>query len=185
MTNTITNDIFGAITKYGPYGAVSGMLILAIIYYIVRRKAQFSIKTLWQNNKREIITGYFIYVYCFAVISITFVSREPGSREGLDLMLFSTFSHKLEENIYPIENIILFMPFGFLLPILSVKLHNMLYCLILGGIFSTTIEISQYITKRGYCQIDDVMTNIIGTLVGYGIYYWIIKLVDLYKKRTR
>ncbi len=185
MVNMIKNDIFEIIRKYGPYGAISGIIILVIIYCLFTLKSKLPIKTLLHKYIKEIIIAYVIYIYCFAVIAITFVSREPGSRDGLDLLLFSTFSHKLEDNIYPVENVILFIPFGFLMPILSKRFQNMLHCLILGSIFSIIIEISQYFAKRGYCQIDDIMTNTIGALVGYIIYCGIIKLVDMYKIHSK
>lgn len=31
-------------------------------------------------------------------------------------------------------------------------------------------EASQLITQRGYCQLDDVVTNTVGMLVGWGIW---------------
>lgn len=35
---------------------------------------------------------------------------------------------------------------------------------------SNITDLSQLITQRGYCQLDDVVTNTVGMLVGWGIW---------------
>ena len=40
----------------------------------------------------------------------------------------------------------------------------------IGFLCSCGIELSQLITQRGYCQLDDVVTNTVGMLVGWGIW---------------
>lgn len=47
---------------------------------------------------------------------------------------------------------------------------------ITGCLFSGTIEIMQYITGRGLTEVDDVITNTIGAVVGVVIY----KLVSVF-----
>lgn len=42
----------------------------------------------------------------------------------------------------------------------------MRYCVFAGFLFSCIIEISQLITQRGFCQLDDVVTNTVGAFVG-------------------
>lgn len=37
-------------------------------------------------------------------------------------------------------------------------------------------RISQYITGRGFCQAEDVMTNTIGVTIGWMIYYILHKI---------
>lgn len=73
----------------------------------------------------------------------------------------------------PIEdlllNIILFVPFGFLLPFLWPKLNSWKTTLI-GLLFSVCIEITQYIFQLGCCDIDDIINNTFGTFLGYILY---------------
>ena len=82
-------------------------------------------------------------------------------------------------------NILLFIPIGFLLPLVVKKMP------LLWGIgFSLLIEIIQFITRRGTCETDDVISNTIGLLIGYAIVTtlrWIgILILKLIKKvRTR
>ena len=85
--------------------------------------------------------------------------------------------HSLQNYVYYIKlygirsnligNILLFVPIGLLLPILSQwykKWHKML---IVGFCLSLVIEGIQGITRRGYFDIDDLILNTIGTMVGW------------------
>ena len=47
-------------------------------------------------------------------------------------------------------------------------------------ITSLTIETTQVITKMGYGQTDDVITNVLGAIVGLGI-LWIVGKVKRYR----
>lgn len=159
--------------RHVPFAIITGVIIVTVVCIIIKFMSKESfIKTIG-NYMTKLITLYIIYIYCFSVVSITFLSREPGSRDSLDLKLFSTFSSNIQNNIYPIENIILFIPLGFLLPFAWKKFRNIFWCMAAGFIFSLTIEVSQLLTKRGFCQTDDIITNLIGTMTGFGIYYGI------------
>lgn len=69
-----------------------------------------------------------------------------------------------------IYNIIAFIPLGFLLPI--VLNHRYQYALtILSGLFlSLSYEFAQVITGLGSGDIDDVILNTWGTIIGYQIF---------------
>jgi glycopeptide antibiotics resistance protein len=64
-------------------------------------------------------------------------------------------------------NILGFIPFGFFLPLISKRLRNGFIVAVLGFLTSTLIEILQMLTKSGVCDIDDVILNTIGAVVGY------------------
>lgn len=67
---------------------------------------------------------------------------------------------------FAIENIIMLISFGILMSMVFKRMKKMRYCVLAGFLFSCIIEISQLITQRGFCQLDDVVTNTVGTLVG-------------------
>ena len=70
-------------------------------------------------------------------------------------------------------NVIMFLPFGFLLPWVS-KLKG--WRLILSGcLLSVAIEVLQYATALGQMDVDDVILNTLGTALGYGIYLLIVR----------
>ena len=170
MAGIIINDIITAFKQYVPYAITTGVIAIAAFCIIYKLKSGDSFQKIILDHKKKLLLYFITYIYCFSAVFITFLSREPGSREGLDLRLFSTFSKRFSDNIYPVENIILFIPLGLLLPTLWQRFRNIFYCLAAGFLFSLLIELSQYITKRGFCQIDDILTNTLGTLLGFGLF---------------
>ena len=63
-------------------------------------------------------------------------------------------------------NIGWFMPFGFILPLLIKKI-DVKKILLLTFLFSLFIEASQYMLMVGYTEIDDLILNTLGGLLGY------------------
>jgi glycopeptide antibiotics resistance protein len=68
-----------------------------------------------------------------------------------------------------ILNVLLFVPIGFLLGAI-IKERRWLQVIEMGCLFSLMIEILQLLTRRGVCNIDDVIHNTIGCAIGYGIF---------------
>lgn len=75
-----------------------------------------------------------------------------------------------------ILNIICFVPLGFLSPFLSDVYKKGKNILLLGFVFSLIIEISQMFTLYRATDIDDLITNVIGAMLGFGGYKFISKL---------
>lgn len=69
-----------------------------------------------------------------------------------------------------IANIILFIPYGFLLPFTYKKCNNFVKCL--GVVFFSVliIELFQLVTLLGSFDIDDIILNLCGSFIGYIIY---------------
>lgn len=101
--------------------------------------------------------------YVLTVIMITIFSREPGSRKGIELQLFSTWGASTQAKAYVIENIFMFIPFGVLRVIRKKKISKTKEIFIYITA-SCLIEGIQLITGRGYCQLDDVVMNTFGGL---------------------
>lgn len=68
-----------------------------------------------------------------------------------------------------ILNILVFIPVGLLLGI-ALNTATWKKAFITGVCISIMIEISQFIFKRGFSELDDVIHNVVGCLVGYGLY---------------
>jgi len=68
-----------------------------------------------------------------------------------------------------ILNILMFVPFGILLPLLSDKFKRLWKIVCIGFAASVLIESVQFMTGRGQASTDDVITNTLGALIGYGL----------------
>ena len=71
-------------------------------------------------------------------------------------------------------NILLFVPFGFFLPMLWKEFRSIKSVALAGIVATSFIEISQLFTGRA-TDIDDIITNSIGTLIGYFIVRFVTK----------
>ncbi len=163
MTKYIIRDIT-SVLRYLPYGLVVGIIVVIILSIINDRrvKKQKAPLSVWA------ITGFIMYLV--VLFFITFFSREDGSSKGIDMELFSTWGINTRNNAYVIENILLFVPYGFLCAWAIKEVRNIITCTVLGAATSLLIEWLQLLTGRGFFQIDDVVTNTVGALIGYLIF---------------
>lgn len=67
-------------------------------------------------------------------------------------------------------NIAAFMPFGFLLPLISERRKNTGKVLVLSLLLSLTVETIQLISRTGAFDVDDLILNTIGGVLGYWCY---------------
>lgn len=67
-------------------------------------------------------------------------------------------------------NIIAFMPMGFFLPAVTGKKLNGMQILVLSFLFSLSVETVQLLTKLGCFDVDDLILNTLGGILGYLIY---------------
>lgn len=140
-----------------------------LLYKLCRRKAKIS------------PAGILLFIYIEVLVQTAFLSRESGSRKGIDFSLFETWGQTSVAHAYFIENIIMLIPFGILAPIVLRQMRKMRSCVLTGFLLSCGIEISQLITQRGYCQLDDVVTNTAGTIIGWTIWKGFGKIVGMNK----
>ncbi len=72
-------------------------------------------------------------------------------------------------------NIVMCMPLGFLLPLIWKRCRKCSKTVLTGFWFSLLIEITQIFNFRA-TDVDDLMTNTCGTLIGYGIWRLFVKI---------
>jgi len=64
-------------------------------------------------------------------------------------------------------NIFAFAPFGFILPILSKDNRKFWHVALLSFEFSLTVELLQLLFKVGIFDVDDIIMNTVGGMIGY------------------
>ena len=67
-------------------------------------------------------------------------------------------------------NVIGFIPVGFILPVIDRKFSGFFGTLLTGIALSVIVEILQLLTHVGICDIDDVILNAAGTIIGYVLF---------------
>lgn len=67
-------------------------------------------------------------------------------------------------------NIGMFLPLGFLLPEIWPDLRRFWRCAAAVAGIMICVELAQLFTLRGFCETDDVILNVLGGAVGYGMW---------------
>lgn len=81
-----------------------------------------------------------------------------------------------------VGNIVGFMPFGFFLPVISRRSRHWYNTVLLSFLFSLCIETAQLIFKVGSFDVDDMLLNTIGGILGY-ILYRIVQRIRVRRKQ--
>ena len=119
--------------------------------------------------------------WTFLILCATIIFREAGAERRYNLIPFWSYfdygkqSYFMEMIGEGILNVLLFMPIGFLA---GFGLQRMTFkkVLFLGGGLSIFIELLQFIFMKGFCEIDDVIHNVLGCLIGYAL-WWSVSYV--------
>ncbi|SDB90020.1 Glycopeptide antibiotics resistance protein [Pelagirhabdus alkalitolerans] len=153
--------------------------VLFVLRLVLLLKSRTKVK--WQ---REII----IQVFLIYISSVIYLTMEPfyfqwpiiGPRPfQFDTDLFFQLRHMARGSLdlqilYSLGNVLLFIPFGLLVPALFKQMNHFLKIISIGFLFSLTIELSQALftlTRSG--TVDDLFFNTSGALLGYILYKWI------------
>lgn len=64
-------------------------------------------------------------------------------------------------------NILAFVPFGAILPVISRRFRGFFRVMLLGFFFSLLVECTQLVTRVGTFDVDDLMLNTLGAVIGY------------------
>ena len=81
-----------------------------------------------------------------------------------------------------ILNILLFVPFGFLLPIGKERFRVFWKAYLAGLSLTVAIELIQLILSRGIFEVADLFNNVLGTMIGFGCYAIVRQIVNVCKK---
>lgn len=115
-----------------------------------------------------------IIVYLSLVFSLTFGNREPEPARMAWTELFGSYRRAWEERhdfiLWGlIDNILMMVPLGILLPWMS-RRFRLFTTMLASLMLSLFIECTQYFTRLGYFDVDDIWNNLWGTLIGYGLF---------------
>ena len=154
------------------------MAALAIMYLpvflVLRKKVAFA---------RQMV--YFLFGVCIIVIlSATVIIGfriVPARNRFLNLVPFRGFTEEWEMGLLKqftqtLANIVMFVPLGFIFPLAFDGCRKLYKTTIYMAAFSFLIEFVQYFTGRS-SDIDDIMLNTLGGVLGYLFFALLSKLL--------
>lgn len=154
------------------------VIVPCLIYQIIAVKSE-------DLKEKTYLIPHLIWVYIF-LIYIYLALSVAGIGSVWDIGQYGEIIRIEEVNLIPfnsegirtyILNIIMFMPLGFLLPLIWEKFRNTVKVFYTGLCFSLAIEICQLFNHRA-TDIDDLMMNSLGAVLGYFIWVCVSNLFN-------
>lgn len=156
--------------------SANGTLLAAAIVFVIWRLL------VWRRHGvrplREIVV-VLLFLYCLVLVSVTFFPMRIvlydwyGSANLIPLasitqLIRETAPQTAIDNIA--GNVVLFMPFGFLLPVLYSKAATFGGIAWRAAVVSVAIELLQVFTRARATDVDDIILNTAGALIGFAVF---------------
>ena len=162
--------------------AFSITIILGVVLFVCYRFIYLK----WLGGKKswttkQIVVFLLFVIYMMTVCALTLLNRGSNYQDSVNLALFSSYreawynlSVRAWQYIY--FNILMFVPFGFFLPLLHKRFSRLEWTLLFATLFTGIIETLQYITGFGIFELDDLFNNVFGAIIGFGVVKaWIVR----------
>ena len=143
-------------------------LILVFCLVALLMVVFFGYKRGFLYSSRLLFVEYLLLLFCSTVLFRSYKEYQGHNFHPLwsYTMIKAGGKDLLAENIL---NIVAFIPIGLLLGI-AFKLTKWYKVLIIGSSISVIVETLQFLLKKGFSEVDDVIHNTLGCLIGYEIY---------------
>ena len=156
--------------RYFPLVLLGGLCVLAALWipvYYRRRKHGTKAEFPW---KKALLIICFVGYLLMVLFATTF--RTSGIRRQVNPHLFRAWREALnlwsqQRWLNVLLNIGMFVPMGFLLPLISGKCRKWYVTIPVGFAVSGSIELIQLAAMRGVCDVDDLFCNTLGCVMGY------------------
>ena len=141
-----------------PWLMILGAVGVIVVFLLVPRSCKYAL----------------LILYVLFVLYMTLLGRGAKAKAGMKLELFWSIRNAIRSKAgwaawgLLIGNVCFFIPLGFMLSYLHPGMKkNRVWIWILVCIgFSVAIEILQYVTGRGFMDVDDVVCNGMGAAIG-------------------
>ena len=168
------------------YSRIPWILLFACLFCalfgVLSQKMHMEFK---QNRKNTICLLVILSLNCAFIFVMTLFNRLQDNY-GFSLIPFESYRAALSENnveilLQNIINIAMYIPIGFLLPCCFRYFEKARRVLAATIICSVGIELIQWGAKIGYLEVDDVLNNIFGAVLGVLVYKLLVQFIKPFK----
>ena len=170
MLGPLTNTIQDVVNFTWPMIIISIVILVSFrVTYLIKNKQRLVL------YKELLMLSFVIYILCLFQV-VTFQDDVTWSSNNFipfkEIFRYNIGSRLFIKNV--IGNMILFLPFGFFISY-YLNVDNYKLTLLLTIIASISIEVVQMCIGRVF-DIDDIILNIFGSMIGFIIYFNLNKL---------
>ena len=182
----ITNNQTVSATQLGLFESIADLLLIdpVFIFGIVLIAVPLMLIC---KKEGSVHKGKMIFLslvmYYYLCVMLGHIVGIPTLKEYIRLSRLGETFFNPKLNLIPLSdgfslsfvlNIFLFIPLGFLCPFISKSYKKMKNTLLIGIGLSLFIEIAQLFTLYRATDINDLLTNVMGTFIGYLCSKWIL-----------
>lgn len=166
----LVNEIKDVLNDTWPMILLTSVVLITIrLAYIFKNKEPLYV------SKELMMLTFIVYILClFQIVT----SNDVSGVHGINITLFKELTrYQIGTRLFYrniVGNIIMFVPFGFFTSY-YLKLERKSFIFFLSIIISVVIELIQLKIGRAF-DIDDILLNIIGSMIGYFLYRIIDKI---------
>jgi glycopeptide antibiotics resistance protein len=122
----------------------------------------------------RIASAVLLVIYLLVLLWLTLLIL-PGDHPAPNLVPFRSIAYDLRKGGRDLQvnflgNIVAFMPLGILIPLNRLRPTRAWQVAAWSAFLSAGIEVAQYFSGRRVADVDDVILNALGGLIGYTFY---------------
>lgn len=150
--------------------SMSGYIFIVpvIVCYLVYLKKK--------DKPLSLIRTILLFVFSYYIIGILTMTGIGKLHSFSPRLVLTPSEDLIKLTIDTILNVILFLPLGFFLPFMYKNYKNVGKIVLTGFLLSLSIEIVQMF-GRGATDVNDLITNTLGTILGYLFYKILSKFI--------
>lgn len=157
------------------------LYVLCVLFYnsleMYRKEQETTVRInrTWIKWISQVLFILYIILLSYFLFFSERYGRSAGQEYRYNIKLFKemkrfiNYRHEIGLESFIVNifgNVIAFMPFGFVLPIISPENRKLFYITFLSMEFSLSIELIQLIFKVGIFDVDDIFMNTLGGVLG-------------------
>ena len=167
---------------YFPEIFVNRIIISGIAFAVLCAVSIFLYKK-HKFNKLQCGAAILLSLYIVVLLYFTVTGRYSHEEYEYQINFFTSyrwfFEHNGEQVLRQLLiNLVMLMPVGFLLPVVIKAKHKYIITLALSLLLTVFIETMQLITKCGSFEIDDIINNFVGAVIGMLIYMLFSRIIQ-------
>lgn len=122
------------------------------------------------KEKRGVVSFFLWVSFTGLIIGETVIRRLGTMKETTDIWGFSELLQDPWFVVAAVENVVMFLPFGFWFA-LAFRGGKLIFlkCILITVLFCAGIETIQFVLVIGEAELLDVLCNLCGAVIGYGI----------------
>lgn len=157
-------------------GFICICILYSPIYFILRKRVGFL------RQLTSLLLGFSVLLILYVTIFIGGINFN-SNYHLINIVPFKFMMETYEMGYRAmisqvISNMIMFVPIGLLLPIVFKKCREFKFTALYVFLFTFSIEFIQYFIGRS-CDVDDIIMNFLGGVVGYGIYIVFRRFIEV------